>query len=113
MTGASMRCFDRVLGFGRGAGRVLVAIALASVAGLASAHKSSDSYLQIDAAPGEIALLVLDIALDLDVDGDGKLTWGEVKSAWPRIESYAMTHLSIEGCELRPVERGLERRNDG
>jgi hypothetical protein len=24
-----------------------------------------------------------------------------------------MAHLAIEGCELRPVERGLERRNDG
>jgi hypothetical protein len=105
--------------FGRGARRALLAIALAAVAGLASAHKSSDSYLQIDAAPGklavrwDIALRDLDIALDLDTDGDGKLTWGEVKAAWPRIESYAMAHLSIEGCELRPVERGLERRNDG
>ena len=104
---------------GRAAQRALVAIALAALAGLASAHKSSDSYLQIDAAPGQlavrwdIALRDLDIALDLDTDGDGKLTWGEVKAAWPRIESYAMTHLAIEGCELRPVERGLERRNDG
>src|SRR5450432_3986850 len=114
-----MRCSDRGSMFGRGARRALLAIALAAVAGLASAHKSSDSYLQIDAAPGklavrwDIALRDLDIALDLDTDGDGKLTWGEVKAAWPRIESYAMANLSIEGCELRPVERGLERRNDG
>jgi hypothetical protein len=103
----------------RAARRALVTLGLAVLASAAVAHKSSDSYLQIDAAPGQlavrwdIALRDLDIAIDLDTDGDGKLTWGEVKSAWPRIESYAMAHLAIEGCELRSVERGLERRNDG
>ena len=114
-----MRCSEALATCWRIAGRALVAIGLTVVAGLASAHKSSDSYLQLDATPGQlavrwdIALRDLDIALDLDTDGDGKLTWGEVKAAWPRIESYAMAHLSIEGCALRPVERGLERRNDG
>ncbi len=104
---------------GRCARRALVAVGLAALASTAFAHKSSDSYLQIDAAPGklavrwDIALRDLDIAIDLDTDGDGKLTWGEVRAAWPRIESYAMAHLAIEGCELSPVERGLERRNDG
>ena len=103
----------------RTARRAFVALGLAALATAAFAHKSSDSYLQIDAAPGQlavrwdIALRDLDIAIDLDTDGDGKLTWGEVRSAWPRIESYAMAHLAIEGCELRSVERGLERRNDG
>ncbi|MEO8526265.1 MAG: HupE/UreJ family protein [Caldimonas sp.] len=114
-----MRCSEALAMGRRIAGRVFVAIGLVVVAGSAGAHKSSDSYLQLDAAPRQlavrwdIALRDLDIALDLDTDGDGKLTWGEVKSAWPRIESYAMAHLSIVDCELRPVERGLERRNDG
>ncbi len=114
-----MRCSDATAALRRTARRALVTLGLASLATAAFAHKSSDSYLQIDAAPGQlvvrwdIALRDLDIAIDLDTDGDGKLTWGEVKSAWPRIESYAMAHLAIEGCELRPVERGLERRNDG
>jgi hypothetical protein len=103
----------------RTARHALAALGLVALSASAFAHKSSDSYLQIDAAPDklavrwDIALRDLDIAIDLDTDGDGKLTWGEVKSAWPRIESYAMAHLAIEGCELRPVERGLERRNDG
>src|SRR5215472_14791623 len=85
----------------------------------ALAHKASDSYLQITATPGrvevrwDIALRDLDVALDLDSDGDGKLTWGEVRSAWPRIESYALQRLAIEGCPLTPVGRALERRNDG
>ena len=113
-----MRCSD-VAALRLGVRQVIVALGLAVVASTAFAHKSSDSYLQIDAAPEklavrwDIALRDLDIALDLDTDGDGKLTWGEIKSAWPRIESYAMAHMAIEGCELRPVDRGLERRNDG
>src|SRR5205814_3534633 len=99
--------------------RALVAFALMLGAGLAGAHKASDSYLQITAAPGQldvrwdIALRDLDVALDLDSDADGKLTWGEVRAAWPRIEAYALRRLAIEGCPLAAIGRGLERRNDG
>jgi hypothetical protein len=99
--------------------RTVVGIALLFGAGAAFAHKASDSYLQINALPGhvdvrwDIALRDLDVALDLDSDGDGRLTWGEVRSAWPRIESYALQRLAIEGCPLTPVGRALERRNDG
>ena len=90
-----------------------------ALAGAAEAHKSSDSYLQIAAAPGQldvrwdIALRDLDVALDLDSDADGKLTWAEVRGAWPRIEAYALQHISIDGCPLTAKSRGLERRNDG
>jgi hypothetical protein len=114
-----MRCSDAAGAALRAAARIGFGLALAVGAGVAVAHKSSDSYLQIDAAPGrttvrwDIALRDLDIALDLDADGDGKLTWGEVKAAWPRIEAYAMPRLSIGGCTLQPVGRRLERRNDG
>ncbi len=96
-----------------------VCFVLAATAGVAVAHKSSDSYLQLDVGPDalavrwDIALRDLDIALDLDADDDGKLTWGEVKAAWPRIESYAMARLAIDGCELHTTGRALERRNDG
>ena len=96
-----------------------VCLGLSAMATTAFAHKSSDSYLQIDATPGrldvrwDIALRDLDIALDLDADGDGKLTWREVKDAWPRIEAYALPRLAIAGCELRTTGQGLERRNDG
>ena len=85
----------------------------------AHAHKASDSYLQVDAGERalavrwDVALRDLDAALDLDTDADGKLTWGEIKSAWPRIEAYALPRLQIEGCPLRQTGRALERRNDG
>ncbi len=104
---------------GRAARRIAVLLALAACAGGAMAHKSSDSYLQLDARPGalalrwDIALRDLDVALDLDADADGKLTWGEVRTAWPRIEAYATARLAIDGCPLKTGEHGLERRSDG
>ena len=114
-----MRRSDFLAALRRSACRLLVLCSLLVASNVASAHKSSDSYLQLDAAPGalavrwDIALRDLDIALDLDTDDDGRLTWGEVKAAWPRIESYALARLAIPGCELRPIGHGLERRNDG
>jgi hypothetical protein len=114
-----MRCSEQPRRTCRAGARAWVALALSLAAGLAAAHKASDSYLQITAAPGrldvrwDIALRDLDIALDLDSDADGKLTWGEVRAAWPRIEAYALPRLTIEGCALEPVGRALERRNDG
>jgi hypothetical protein len=83
------------------------------------AHKSSDAYLQLDAGASgttlrwDIALRDLDAALDLDANEDGKLTWAEVKSGWPRVQDYALAHLQVDGCTLRATDRALERRNDG
>jgi len=99
--------------------RWLMGLVLATLGAAAQAHKASDSYLQIDAGANgtrvrwDIALRDLDAALDLDTDEDGRLSWGEVKAAWPRIEAYATPRLKIEGCSLRLTGRALERRNDG
>jgi hypothetical protein len=121
MIGVSMPCSEALATCGawHAALRAVVALGLLLATGVAGAHKASDSYLQITAAPGQldvswdIALRDLDVALDLDSDADGKLTWGEVRAAWPRIEAYALRRLAIEGCPLASVGRGLERRNDG
>ncbi|MEO6364089.1 MAG: HupE/UreJ family protein [Caldimonas sp.] len=107
-----MRCSEAVK-------RCVLGLVCLAAASLAEAHKSSDAYLQIDARPSrlavrwDIALRDLDVALDLDSDADGKLTWGEVRAAWPRIEAYAVSNLAIAGCPLLPDGRALERRNDG
>jgi hypothetical protein len=85
----------------------------------ALAHKSSDAYLQIESTPQgtsvrwDIALRDLDAAVDLDANEDGRLTWAEVRAAWPRIEAYALPRFAIDGCTLRSTGRALERRNDG
>lgn len=98
---------------------LLLCAALLGASWQAHAHKSSDSYLQLDATAAgtklrwDIALRDLDAALDLDTDEDGKLTWAEVKAAWPKVQDYALARLQIEGCALRSTDRALERRNDG
>lgn len=102
------------------AGRLLLCLGLMGFGTVAHAHKSSDSYLQIEASTSatavrwDIALRDLDAAIDIDTNEDGQLTWGEVKAAWPRIEAYALPRLKIEGCVLRSNGQwALERRNDG
>ena len=113
MTNASRRCFDMSRSL-----YLFLCIALFG-GSVAHAHKASDSYLQmIVADPGltvrwDIALRDLDAAIDLDTNEDGRLTWAEVKAGWPRIESYALSRLVIDGCGLRLTGHALERRNDG
>ena len=89
------------------------------LAGSASAHKSSDAYLQLTRTPTGISLRVdvalrdLDVALDLDANADGRLTWGEIRSAWPAVDSYVRSRVRVSGCELQPASPALETRIDG
>lgn len=125
---ALMRCFD-MAGQGRGhgltraaqrvAGGLAIVLASLLVAAPAAAHKSSDAYLQL-AADGEgsrlridIALRDLDNALDIDADADGRLTWGEVKAAWPAIDTYVQARVRLDACAFNPPPPALEQRADG
>ena len=98
---------------------VVLALLIATGASSALAHKASDAYLQLEGGNTpttlriDVALRDLDVALDLDSDGDGNLTWGEVKSAWPLIESYVLARVELRGCPLTVAGRALERRIDG
>lgn len=84
---------------------------LLAVPGFASAHSASTAYLRID--PSErgvelqwrIALRDLDALLDLDADGDGRLTWGEVLDRAADIDALARARLALKPadgrCEIR------------
>ncbi|MES3001770.1 MAG: HupE/UreJ family protein [Pseudomonadota bacterium] len=67
------------------------------------AHKPSDSYLTVRAEEErvvirwDIALRDLDYVLQLDRDGNGDLTWGEVKQRANDITRYATEHLVLTG----------------
>jgi hypothetical protein len=69
----------------------------------AHAHKPSDSYLTLRGAAGstdiavrwDIALRDLDYVLELDRDGNGALTWGEVRTRQDDITRYATSHLAL------------------
>jgi len=89
----------------------------------AHAHKSSDSYLQLhaqgDSLRGrwDIALRDLDYALGLDRNGDGRLTWGEVRAAAETIKSYALAHLALAAndtaCPLQAGDLLIDEHSDG
>ncbi|MFL6664879.1 MAG: HupE/UreJ family protein [Rhizobacter sp.] len=98
----------------------LVAALLALMgAAPAWAHKASDAYLLLAGTPSattlrvDVALRDLDVALDLDADGDGRLTWAEVRAAWPAIEDYLRSRVQVDGCDFPVAVRSLERRVDG
>jgi hypothetical protein len=93
---------------------------------LAWAHKPSDSYLTLLAdtqstvikVRWDIALRDLDYVLALDRDGNGELTWGEVKQRSAEITTLAMSRLSLS-TNSQPCTWGatgplmLETHSDG
>jgi len=108
-----------VTGMLRACRHVLLACLLGGAVCAAHAHKASDAYLQLrDGADGielrvDVALRDLDALVDLDRDGDGRLTWGEVKAAWPAIEAELRRGIGLDGCGWQVAGHALERRSDG
>jgi hypothetical protein len=108
--------------------RALVALLVLLAAPLAAlAHKPSDSYLairvdgQADAhamhGQWDIALRDLDHAIGLDADGNGEITWGELRTRHAAIAAYALARLSIAGdgrpCTLQAGEQLVDDHSDG
>jgi HupE / UreJ protein len=92
--------------------------------GAVHAHKASNAYLALEVKDSrsvegrlELALADLEEALGLDRDGDGAITWGELRAAAPRISTYALArlHLSTSGSECPSRFSGLsvDRHGDG
>lgn len=91
---------------------------------IADAHKPSDSYLTLSVerdtgVTGEwhIALRDLDFAIGLDANGDGEITWGEVKARHAEIAAYAMARLAIAAngaaCPTTVNGRLIDNHSDG
>ena len=103
--------------------RVLAVLAIGIVFILpAQAHKASDAYLQLSRAGDQlnlrwdISLRDLDATLDIDKDGDQKLSWGEVKARMDDIRAYALAHLQLQQgrCVLNEAQPpAIESRVDG
>jgi hypothetical protein len=91
-------------------------------AAVASAHKPSDSYLTLRhdgarlAGEWDIALRDLDDAIGVD-DGDGAITWGELRARQDVIARYALARLAIDAdgaaCTSRPTGALVDRHSDG
>ncbi len=101
----------------------LLAFLLALATAPALAHKPSDSYLglTVDGARIEgqwdIALRDLDLVVSLDVNGDGEITWGEVRARHSDIAAYALARLALRSgpapCPPRVIEQLVDGHSDG
>jgi hypothetical protein len=101
----------------------LLLLAALLLCGPALAHKPSDSYLTIrvegSAVRGQwdIALRDLEFAIGLDADGNGEITWGELKAKRGAVQAYALSRLSlaVEGkpCALDAGELLVDEHSDG
>ena len=89
----------------------------------ASAHKPSDSYLNLTVAGSEvkgqwdIALRDIDYAMGLDTDDDGAITWDELRTREAELAAYAFSRLRVasggEPCPLRLTTLMVDRHSDG
>jgi HupE / UreJ protein len=89
----------------------------------ALAHKASTSYTHITVSGSqltgrmEVAIRDLDVALNLDSDGDGEIRWREVKDARPRIAAYLLNGFSVSQgdsrCALSATDLHVVAHSDG
>jgi hypothetical protein len=86
-------------------------------------HSASTAYLNI-AAEGStlhvqwsIALRDLDDAVGIDTDGNGAVTWGELRSRFEAVDAYALSRLTLLGdgavCASGKVEHLTDELGDG
>jgi hypothetical protein len=92
----------------------------------AQPHSASDAYLTLSAdaknpdvlhGQWDIALRDLDFLMGLDDNGDGKVSWGEVRQHLPAIERYAYGRLAFgsanAACKIAPVRQQIDDHADG
>ncbi|MES2264575.1 MAG: HupE/UreJ family protein [Pseudomonadota bacterium] len=103
--------------------RLFIMLFLLCATGSAFAHKPSDSYLTLRtdgtqiAGQWDIALRDLDFAIGLDSDGDGELTWNEIRVRHADIAAYALARLQLsaegQACTVTAGEQLVDRHTDG
>jgi hypothetical protein len=103
--------------------RLILAIAMLLLSTPAWAHKPSDSLLSLtiqhDRLEGrwDIALRDLDDAIGMDADGNGAITWGEIRSKHDAIAAYALSRLTITsgetGCPAQATRQLIDNHTDG
>jgi HupE / UreJ protein len=101
----------------------LFAVLLAAIPVTAEAHKPSDSTLSLTIEDSTvqgrwaIALRDLDYAMGLDGDGNGEITWSEVRARHKAIAAYALSRLDLhsdtEICPTTAGDQEVEDRSDG
>jgi len=102
---------------------LLLAALIALGCAPAFAHKPSDAYLTLVrdgttlSGQWDIALRDLETAIGVDADGDGAITWGEVRGKHEAIASYALSRLIVRSggqpCTLHATQQAIDAHTDG
>jgi HupE / UreJ protein len=89
----------------------------------AHAHGPSDAFLDLDVRGGaiegrwDVALRDLDLAVQLDGDDDGAITWGELRARESAVSAYALSRLHLSGdgapCAGQVERIEVDRHGDG
>jgi hypothetical protein len=85
--------------------KLLWVLPLALAGPLAQAHIASNGFLslRVDRAQvsGALELAIRDgeLAVGLDRDGDGKVTWGELRASQTALQIYVMSHLHLAAAD--------------
>jgi HupE / UreJ protein len=93
------------------------------VGSLAQAHIASNGFLKLTAdgarVAGSLELAIRDgeLAVGLDRDGDGKVTWRELKDSQAALQNYVQGHLHLDGgnapCRMQFEPLEVNERVDG
>jgi hypothetical protein len=116
-------------------GRTAVVLTLALLFAIAGpepacAHSASDAFLSLTSngsvstergeihGQWDISLRDLDFVLRLDDDGDGRVTWGEVRHHQAAIEAYVYRYLRVDAgpgnsCSIKPRQQMIDDHADG
>jgi hypothetical protein len=98
-------------------------LALLLAGPLAQAHIASNGFLSLEAGRSqvsgvlELAIRDGELAVGLDHDGDGKVTWGELRASQAALEAYVLGHLRLSGndgrCRMEFSSVQVNERVDG
>jgi hypothetical protein len=95
---------------------------LVLMAGSALAHKSSDSYLTVQAqgdqlsVQWDIALRDIQFAIGLDANGDDQITWAELQQKERELQAWASSRLSFQrggACTFKQQALQVDEHTDG
>ena len=101
----------------------ITALVLVNSSASVHAHKPSDSYLSLRIENStihgqwDLALRDLEYAIGLDANGDGEITWRELRDQHQSLAAYALSRLELKidgaNCPLRITEHLVDQHSDG
>jgi len=101
----------------------VLVVVLFALCAQAHAHKPSDSYLHLSvdgeriAGQWDVALRDLEYAIGLDTNGDGNITWGELRSRHAAIADYVLPELDVSAddvsCDRKITDHMVDYHTDG